>query len=147
MGRLSRLQRFNRMSEAELARKVAESDLTKMLVTAAFGGMVNYAQLAPDGRALKPGEREDAVEQLETGAIAIVTAERERKLVEGLPPAVPIAETLTLLRVLQQGLIFALSENPDVRARAIDAPTAGAYMRLAEAPWKSYMEARDRGED
>lgn len=144
MGRLSRLtERFSQMSESEMAQVEAQSDLTTMLVSAAVGGALNYHELSPDGRELDADDRASALGQLETGAIAIVTAERERELVAGLAPDVPIGETLMLLRVMQQALILALSEDPALRARALDAYTVFMYGRLVEAPWKAYFASRE----
>jgi hypothetical protein len=130
-------------SEPEPLPSQAERDLRMTLVPAVFGGAMNYHELSPDGRELSAAERASALEQLTTGAMAIVTIERERELAQALPADIPIEETLMALRVMQQGLIFALSEDPAVRARAIDAYTALMYTRLAEAPWKAYLARRE----
>jgi hypothetical protein len=118
-----------------------------MLVAAAMGGGSNYIELAPDGRELDASERAGAREQLRAGAIAILTTERRRDLVDQLEPNVPLPETLLLVRVLQQALILALSQDPAIRARALDARMMAHYLGLAQVLWKEHQERTGRWDD
>jgi hypothetical protein len=141
MGRLSRMS-----AERDEGRAEALSDLEEMLVAAAFAGALSYLELAPDGRKLKRGDRASALAQLEVCALCVVTAERERELLADLPATLPVTEMLTVVRVMQQGLILALSEDRTRRAMAVDGYTVMLYGRLAEAGWKAHVAAQATGQ-
>jgi len=129
-------------AEHEEADTAALLDLEDMLVNAAFAGALNYAELAPNGRKLKARDRESALQQLEVCAMCVVTAERERDgLMAALPSTLPVTEMLMVVRVMQQGLILALSKDRAKRALAIDAYMLLHYGRLAEAGWKAHVAA------
>jgi len=116
-----------------------EQDVTDVLLDAVTDGMAAYFELAPDGRDLDADERAQALAQVEVGALAILTAERERKLLRAIP-TLPAYETLQGIRLVQQGLVLALADSPERRARAIDPQMIAEYWKVVlEEPWKAHL--------
>ena len=54
---------------------------------------------------------------------------------------VPVDESLMVVRVMQQGLTLALSDDPKLRACAADGYTVMLYARVAHEGWKAHLAA------
>jgi hypothetical protein len=131
---------MRRRREEPAKRAAAASDLEDLLVDAVVDGALRYADIAPDGRELDADDRGRALAQLEAGALAIIEATRQRDLIASAT-TMPAAQTLALIRIMQQGLVLALSDDPQRRARAVDAVTVASYGLEVRDAWREHLDA------
>jgi hypothetical protein len=85
-----------------------------------------FVQVAPAGRELSDGEREQLRERLRAGAQCLSVMTRERELIEMVPstakPAVAkrvdLRPAIRTLRLLQRSIVLSMSADPERRVRA-----------------------------
>jgi hypothetical protein len=102
-----------------------------------------YRELAPDGRELPEHEAESTRRALERAAILGRDLDYNRDFAAALARRRDLRPSLGILRTMQQGLVLALSANPQHRAQAIAVPELLERIRPVGEGWKVSTEESD----
>jgi hypothetical protein len=100
------------------------------LVRTSSSSFAFYVQLAPDGREFDDDEREAAIDRLRVGAACLRRVARERALIDLLAArgvrAMSVGPTIAVMRTAHRSLVLAMSDDPQIRQRAIAPKDLGA---------------------